>query len=75
MNFGHRPLVSPPSRLGDVDLDATRPARQQLHEQFRLRQHLRQLLVSVSPDDERLRVTSFGVVEGQRDSVLDTEAS
>lgn len=49
------PLVHPASRLGDIDLEATRTARQRLHAQLRLRSHAVWVL-RVSPPAEEVVV-------------------
>lgn len=50
MKFGHRILVHGPTRVRDIDLDASRADRQAIHEQVVLRAHLERLL-KTSPFD------------------------
>ena len=54
MRDGFKVLVNPPTRLGDVDLAATRLARLRLHEEVRLQQHVAFLMRLGA--DERVQI-------------------
>lgn len=56
MRGGFRRQVSPASRLRDVDVEGSRAARRELHEQVRLRSHLLQLLASAPFDGDTLEI-------------------
>jgi hypothetical protein len=72
VRFGHRPLVSPPTLVSELDLEASGDHRAWVHEQVRLRAHLLDLL-SVAPIDEELvRVTRYEVFDGDADDPLES---
>lgn len=56
MKTGLQPLVHAPTRVSEIDLDATVERRRALHEAFRLHQHLIELLRTESIDTDRLHV-------------------
>lgn len=62
MRDGFKRLVHPATALADIDLAATRASRKQVHEQFRLRNHLRALL-PVPIDQELVRVGQYELVD------------
>jgi hypothetical protein len=64
MRSGLSRLVHPATLVSEIDLDATREQRCRLHEELRLRAHLRWLLDSTTPGDGLVRVTPYEVVDG-----------
>jgi hypothetical protein len=63
---GFRKLINEGSAVSTVDLEVTRPERDRLHEQVRLRNHLLRLLAEAPVDEGLVRVTPFKVVDGIR---------
>jgi hypothetical protein len=63
MRGGFRQLAHPATRVSDVDLETTRPEREALHAQLRLRAHLLHLLATSSPDSDGVVVESLPTVE------------
>lgn len=56
MRGGFKQAIHPGTRVSQVDLEATREQREELHRRLRLRSHLMQVFTSVPPDDDRLVV-------------------
>ena len=56
MKFGHRPLINGPTKVSQIDLDASRAARRSVHDQVRLRGHLQRLL-DIADDEPFLQLT------------------
>lgn len=57
MRGGFRSLVNPGTRISQVDLEATRAGRQELHEEVRLRGHVVTLLISTAPGDGEVHLS------------------
>ena len=63
MRGGFRPLVNNGCQVSEVDLDATRQARQHLADRLRLRRHLA-LLLTVGPlDDSLIQVSEVSAAD------------
>jgi len=74
MRGGFKRLVNPGTFISEVDLEETREARRKVHEQFRLRQRLGELLEEHPVDDDQVQVTPYEVIEGDTDDTGDTAA-
>ena len=61
MRFGLCSFVNPPSRVSEIDLDATRADRERLHAEVRARNHVIALLQATGPDDDNVRVTPYEI--------------
>lgn len=64
MTGGFRPLVNPSTLVSEVDLNASRAEREELHREIELRAHLRWLLDSTAPGDGLVRITPYEIVDG-----------
>lgn len=56
MRGGFKKLVNPPTRLGDVDLEATRAERERVHKAVRDRQLIEGLLAVHAPGEGGISV-------------------
>jgi hypothetical protein len=56
--------VHPATLVSEIDLEATRSERHQLHEEIEMRAHLTWLLASTVPGDGLVRVTPYRLVDG-----------
>ena len=62
MRGGFRTALHPPQRVSEVELDRSRPAREQLCEEIRLRAHLAQLLTATLPGDGLVCIEAVGAL-------------
>ena len=71
MRGGFRPLVNPGCRVSEVDLDATREARAAVAEDFRQREFISWLVVTVPVGVGGLSVASMDIEAVPEPSALD----
>lgn len=67
MRLGFQRLINAGSLVSTVDLEASRPDRQRLHEQVWLRNHLLTLLAVAPVDEDLVRVSPLRLVDGRDD--------
>lgn len=68
MTSGFKKAIYPGTQVSQVDLEATRQEREELHRRLRLRSHLIEVFTSVPPGDERL------IVEGEAEPLNETDS-
>lgn len=61
---GFCPLVNPATRVSEVNLEATRKERQELHREVRIRNYIGWLFANSLPGEEWVRVTVDDAEEG-----------